>query len=453
LATALLCGAHAAAEEPREPGVEILPTAPRGVEVEHEGREESTRERPVARDAQPLPPVVPRPYFIRNRRAIPDELLRSKREGWFVTGIPIIGGDSDRGFSYGAVVHVFDNGSREDPLFRTNPYVYKVRVVGTNTTRNRGRLFAGLDAPNVADSPWSLRASVGYLSEPAENYFGVGEEALARLPEAPHDRFYRYDARRVGIDGSVELDTFGGIVRPLFGLVFSRAYVTDYGEGGAPDTKLTEDCRTGKIIGCEGGWDNFVKLGITWDTLDFEPDPSIGVLAQLSTEWSTRALGSDFDYGRVTFSIQGYRNLIPDLARVILAGRFVYSSQFGDVPFFNLKTLAFNRGDRSGLGGFRTLRGYSRHRFVGDNAALANLELRWSLAEWDAGRQNFRPMLVPFVDTGRIFDRVQDTTLRRWRFGVGVGLRIVWNLSTIVGFDYAWSPERNAIYFGIDHPF
>jgi outer membrane translocation and assembly module TamA len=62
-------------------------------------------------------------------------------------------------------------------------------------------------------------------------------------------------------------------------------------------------------------------------------------------------------------------------------------------------------------------------------------------------------MLVPFVDAGRVFDRVENTTLRDLRFAVGGGLRVAWNLSTIIGLDYAWSPERDAIYFRLDHPF
>jgi hypothetical protein len=452
----LLAGAAGSAEEAREPGIEILPIAPRGVEREAEGHGESQRERPVPPERQELPPVVPRPWFTRNRRVIPDELLRSKREGWFVTGIPIIGGDSDKGFTYGAAVQIFDNGSRDDPLFRTNPYRYKLRIVGQNTTNNRGRLTATLDAPNAGDSPWSLRAGIGFLSEPSENYFGLGEEAMSRLLPPKSARYYEYDSRQVGISGAVEYDTFGGIVRPLVGVTFSHIDVEDYQTSEGLPNKLFEDCHPASgepILGCDGGWDNFLKLGLTWDTLDFAPDPSAGVLAQIATEWSTRALGSDYDYGRVTLSFQGYRNLAADPARVILAARFVYSMQFGNVPFFSEKQIAFNQGDHSGLGGYRTLRGFDSDRFVGRNAAFGNLELRWSIAEWTAWRQNFRPMLVPFVDGGRVFDRFENTSLRDWRFAVGGGLRVAWNLSTIIGFDYAWSPEQDAVYFRLDHPF
>jgi hypothetical protein len=66
-----------------------------------------------------LPPAVPRPDFMRNRSFIPDELLREKREGRYFTAIPAIGWDAEEGFNLGAFVEFFDNGSREDPFFRT----------------------------------------------------------------------------------------------------------------------------------------------------------------------------------------------------------------------------------------------------------------------------------------------------------------------------------------------
>lgn len=78
----------------------------------------------------------------------------------------------------------------------------------------------------------------------------------------------------------------------------------------------------------------------------------------------------------MTSSLSAYRMLFPAVARLVLAGRALYSMQFGNVPFFSLPILAFNTRDRRGLGGFATMRGFVDRRFAGDSAVLVNTELR-----------------------------------------------------------------------------
>jgi hemolysin activation/secretion protein len=99
------------------------------------------------------------------------------------------------------------------------------------------------------------------------------------------------------------------------------------------------------------------------------------------------------------------------------------------------------------------LRGFSTERFVGDAAAYANAELRWSFAESMFWGQHLRFMLVPFADTGRVFDSVGDTTLKDWKLNAGVGFRLAWNLSTVVSFDYAKSGEGNLFHMQLGHQF
>jgi hemolysin activation/secretion protein len=126
--------------------------------------------------------------------------------------------------------------------------------------------------------------------------------------------------------------------------------------------------------------------------------------------------------------------------------------QFGDVPFFSLDTFAFNERDRDGLGAFETLRGFPRQRFIGDSAVLVNAELRWTMTEWNFWNQNLRPMLVPFVDSGRVFDG-RALKLDGWKVGHGVGVHLAWNLATIVCFDYGRSEEQNVFYMELGQQF
>jgi hypothetical protein len=62
-------------------------------------------------------------------------------------------------------------------------------------------------------------------------------------------------------------------------------------------------------------------------------------------------------------------------------------------------------------------------------------------------------MLVPFFDTGRVFDSVGATTLREWKLAGGLGFRLAWNLSTVISFDYSYSEEANFFNMEVGHQF
>jgi len=434
---------------------------------------------------------VPRPDFLSRRPVIPDFLLKDKREGRFITAVPAIGWDQQAGLNLGVVGFLFDNGKKDDPFFRTTPYRQQISVTALGALTGLQRYGATLDQPNIFDSPYRLRAEVQYAIDPLNNYFGIGRASMQdfHFPGAPGRFFETYDgyqnALRQEVNGfaytkydlyesretsfavAVERDLFGGIVRPLVGVGVRYTDLRDF-TGSEVDaenssgndvkaleaaTRMHTDCQAGVITGCHGGFDNVLKLGVSLDTLDFEPDPYSGVLAQAVAELSSKALGSDFDYQRVTLSTSGYHAIFPDFARLVLAGRALYSMEFGNVPFFSVPILAFDTHDRRGLGGFSTMRGFVDRRFVGESAVLVNTELRWSI--FDGGYvlgQHLRPMLAPFVDAGRVFDGTQ-LRLDGWRADYGIGFRLIWNLVTTVSFDYGISSEGQVFTMDLGYAF
>jgi len=62
-------------------------------------------------------------------------------------------------------------------------------------------------------------------------------------------------------------------------------------------------------------------------------------------------------------------------------------------------------------------------------------------------------MIVPFLDMGRVFDRVGDFTFAGWRRGEGAGLRIAWNKAMVIVFDYGVSSEDSGLYMDFGHQF
>jgi hemolysin activation/secretion protein len=99
------------------------------------------------------------------------------------------------------------------------------------------------------------------------------------------------------------------------------------------------------------------------------------------------------------------------------------------------------------------MRGFVDRRFVGESAVLVNAELRWSIFEvgyvWG---QHWRPMLAPFVDTGRVFDGTQ-LRFDGWRADYGIGFRLIWNLVTTLSFDYGISSEGRIFQMALGYAF
>jgi outer membrane protein assembly factor BamA len=424
---------------------------------------------------------LPPPDFLADRSPLPDLLLKDKRTNRYVTGFPAIGWDPETGFNYGAAAQWFDNGPADSPFFRYTPYRRRIAVAAAGSTGGSTRALIGYDHPYIGDTPWRIRGAGYFDQNKFENYFGIGETTLGPLtyPGSPREfddfeeyrkalerevngqtwaRYNEYDKARIGGIITVEHNYLGGRLRPQIGFQFTHVDVDDYTgtdvDGAVMQpTRLLEDRQAGRIIGFDGGWDNALRVGLTFDTRDFEPDPASGVMLQAVGRLSTEALGSAFNYQQVTFSGRGFHNLLENSGRLILAGRLSYVMQFGDVPFYSAPTIPFTDADATGLGGHPTLRGFVTDRFVGDAAAYGTGELRWSFAETMLWHQHLRFMLVPFVDTGRVFDSVGDTTLKDWKFDGGLGFRLAWNLSTVVSFDYARSSEGSLFYMELGHQF
>ncbi|SUX46017.1 Surface antigen [Chryseobacterium indoltheticum] len=80
---------------------------------------------------------------------------------------------------------------------------------------------------------------------------------------------------------------------------------------------------------------------------------------------------------------------------------------------------------------------------------FANFELRARLAETNLWKQHFSFTVAPFFDMGTVRNRWQDLNFQNIKTSYGAGLRIGWNQSTILYFDYGRSKEDGLFFFGI----
>jgi hypothetical protein len=428
-----------------------------------------------------LPP--PPPGFSAHRPLAREDYLRKNERGYF-TGLPLANYDPNTGAGFGARGYYYWNGLRSDPLFAYTPYLYRVFLQAFFSTGGLQFHWLDFDIPAIAGSNYRFRSQLIYFRNTDDHYYGLGSATMAPLTfpgSGPYRSFPRYAADRDRVVNgltsarydsydheepililSVERSYLHGLLRPLAGLGFSYNHLRDYtGQtvtvNGAPaqmgTTRLREQCQQGLLVGCDGGWDNFLRFGLAFDTRDFEPDPNRGVFIDASLDIGTRALGGAHQWARFMVSPRVFWSPIPDLADLVLAWRGTFLVQSHSTPFFQMKYIPWTEDPRSGLGGLRTLRGFQQDRFVGPVMILSNLELRWTFVRFTVLHQKLALIGVPFLDLGATFDRFSALRLGGWKRGQGVALRISWNLATIVTIDYGVSAEDSGLYINFNHMF
>ncbi|HEX3764040.1 MAG TPA: BamA/TamA family outer membrane protein [Kofleriaceae bacterium] len=420
----------------------------------------------------------------------PDDLAH-KKDGGYVTGLPLAAYSTDIGLGLGARVYYYWDGHPDDPRFGETPYLYRLFLQVFASTGGIQFHWLDFDAPKIFDSPYRIRSQLIYARDTESNYFGHGERALAPLAfpgsQRTYDAYadYARDQQRIDAAGqtyarydqydlvrpvwiaSIERLFDHDRVRVLAGFGLSYGSVHDYtgkrvdavdASGASTQaveapTRLAEDCAAHRLVGCNGGRDDYLRLGISYDTRDYEPDPNTGVFLDLALDAGTVALGSQFDYLRAMAAARGYWSPIPERADLVVAGRVVIDAQTNGAPFFAMDTLSFTEDPRTGLGGHRTIRGFRQDRFVGSVMTVANAELRWTFGHLTAWGQRFGFIAAPFVDAGRPYDSLDQLSLRNWRPSFGGALRIAWNLATLATIDYGISSEDTGFYVNFNHIF
>jgi len=402
--------------------------------------------------------------------------LADKQTGNYFTGLPILSFDSDTGFGYGARVYWHENGSKDATLFDMTPYKYEIYGQFLQSTNGWQYHVLHFDAPYIGNSLFRITGELLYEKNTQANYFGTTANSLQKL-DAPGttqtftntsdqqqylddsgNRFYnRYLLEKPTAEVNLARDLFGGLVRMTVGVNFSHAYLQTYNNKTINDidnnqSKLFNDNQTDQLTGFEGGWDNGLKLAIIYDSRDFAPNPKNGNAFDLTVDLYSQLLGSDYTHQRYNISTRNFYT--PEAADFLtLAFRWVYSVQHGNTPFYNKNTIGFADEFKFGLGGFRTLRGYQQDRFVANVKTIINFEPRFSLYEAHPYGQSFEFIAVPFVDAGKVFDKVSDTDLKDYKYTLGAGLRIAWNQSTVIMIDYGQSVEGSGLYINFGHIF
>lgn len=436
--------------------------------------------------------------FIKSKKMSDDDLLK-KREGTFVTGLPDFSSDPVTGFGFGIRSNVFWNGERTNPLFAYTPYLAKLKANAAYYTSNARELILSLDIPYYKGTRWRFKVDFKAQQNPANLYFGLTESTLGnlRLPSNENTTFSTYAAfdkarkmvRRGGIgEADFVTDALSNRFRETEYMLNIKAdyalgngkwrimsgyeiqhlsYKTFEGEQAeainprtgeetsAPNgfSLLQRDFDQGQISGLNGGWISILQTALIYDTRDFEPDPTKGYYFEIANEYSSKYIGSQFDFNKFFIQARVYQKL-PFGKRTVIAARFGAGNIFGsNAPFFEFQDQWSPEGSINSLGGKQSLRGYKANRFLARSLWFTNIELRYRIAEEKLGKQRFAFGVAPFFDAGTVRDNWQNLNLKNIRYSYGLGARVAWNQSTIISFDYGISKEDKLFYIGIGQAF
>lgn len=453
----------------------------------------------IAAEAQEISTTEKDSISYAKSKRMSDADLAKKKEGTFVTGIPDISSDPVTGLGFGARTNIIWNGKRDNELFAYTPYLMKLKANAAWYTSNAKELALSLDVPYYKGTRWRFKVDFKAQQNPANLYFGLTDKTLGNLhlPSDENTTFSTYEeydkARktlRAGGIGEADFvtDALSNRFRETeFMLNLKADYTLGNGKwrlmGGyeiqhlnyktfegmeaeaidpvtgaeikAPNgtSLLRRDFEQGKISGVDGGWVSIIQSALIYDTRDFEPDPSRGAYFEIANEYSGKVIGSQFDFDKLL--IQGrYYQKLPIGPRTVLAGRVGVGNVFGNnAPFFEFQDQWSPEGSINAMGGKASLRGYRANRFLARSMWFANFELRARVAETNLWKQHISFTVAPFFDMGTVRDRWQELNFQKIKYSYGAGLRVGWNQSTILYFDYGKSKEDGLFFFGIGQNF
>ncbi len=190
----------------------------------------------------------------------------------------------------------------------------------------------------------------------------------------------------------------------------------------------------GTITGYKGALGSALGFVSVLDTRDNIINPYKGTLAEISSYFFLRPLGSTFGFINVNGAYQRYWQI---KRKHILAWQTKARLTFGDVPFLDLSTL----------GNDDLLRGYPKNRFRDNHFVGTQLEYRIPLF-WRFGG-------VAFAGAGDVFGPNSNLQLKHLKYSIGGGLRFIVNPAERLNIrlDYGYGKEGGYFYFMVAESF
>lgn len=412
-----------------------------------------------------------------------DSVRSVVKKGWTFGGVPVVAYNSDLGFKYGGLVNLYNFGDG-----KTYPdYKQMIRLEVSRTTKGGGINQIFFDSKKLFSKPVRLTFDFSYLTEQALHFYGFnGREAhynRSYEDDKSNDyitrMYYRHrrELMRVTLDfqGRIigeKLRWFVGYshLNYKIGTVdVDRLNKGKNDEDKLPDTTTLYDQYVdwGLINEDEknGGYNNFVKLGLIYDTRDIEANPMRGIWTELLLIAGPRFLGNnDRPFTKLVLIHRQYFTIVRK--KLSFVYRLGYQGTISGSPPFYAQPYMFISLSQStsneGLGGAKSLRGILRNRVVGDAIAYANICIRWKFIQTVIAKQNVYFALNTFIDGGQVvrkhkidyskapFEAMKDKM--HWSYGLGFHAALNENFVVSINYGRAVKSQDgvDGLYIGVN---
>ncbi len=344
---------------------------------------------------------------------------------WTILPVPLVSYDSDNGLGLGLAAALFYNDGVSEP------YRFSLIAQILGTTDGVTQDYVKLDYLNLFGSGLRLNAEARFLHEPNASWFGIGN-TTQNLAGEPTD-YYQYHRTAPALRTVLRHVILGGWYG-YAGYLLEDMFIQPY-----PGSLLVEQ----QPLGIGGGLNAPVMLGIAYDSRDFEPWPTSGEYTDLSFRAAEPWTGSQYAWVGGTLVWRTYDSLP---WRLVFAQRFLADVMYGNVPFF-AEDETGGLEELHGLGGWSTLRGFVKDRFLGDGKVLENLELRRFFLGLTPFHQRIDLGFTAFADLGRVYgESFVDGPPLLIHWDLGGGLRAMLNRNLVIRADVGASDEGPRIY-------
>jgi hypothetical protein len=353
-----------------------------------------------------------------------------------LAGAPLIGGNSDIGFEFGAVLTATHFGAGIEPYQWNSDLVLAASLKGgpEGAEIAQQNYLMQLDMPDAI--PNRLRFTITGSFQRTINYGYYGVDNASGLTQA--GRRYQFDQR----DGILRTLSRIPLSKPWLLMVAANLRYVD--PHAYPDSQLSDDAAAGAIRGLQTLGLGSLAFGFGYDTRDNEFFPTRGVLHQVGIKGTYAVpLSAAVGYASAGASLATY---VPIAGPLVFAVRGLVDAAAGHVPFYDLALGGIFQVDElpGGPGG---IRGVPIGRYRGLLKLVANAELRARVLRFHVWNTVFRLGADAFFDTGRSFRDYRfnsQGSFFAFKWGAGGGLYLQWGQAALFRAEAAYSPDASA---------
>lgn len=383
------------------------------------------------------------------------------KSGFGFGALPAISFDSDLGFQYGALVNLYHygDGSRY-PKYNHSLYMeYSRYTKGTGINRimyDSDRLLKGV----------RTTVDMTYLTDQMADFYGFnGGQSIydADLAASSH-YFYKMERNMFRIKADVQgsfngspLGWVGGYT--YFNFAIQNVNLDKLGLDPVSGGSLYQRYVANGLIGpdeANGGYLNYIKLGLKYDTRDQLACPMKGIWTEAVVQSALPGLNK-MPHTKIALIHRQYFSLNRNAS---FAYRLDFQGTLGNsrVPFYAqplVITSFLTAASYQGMGGKNSIRGVLRNRVVGDDIAFGNFEFRYKFLRFEVLKQNLYLGTNIFFDAGTILKPIDistqlsgmtaadktllylnDAEINKLHTSAGIGLKIGWNENFVISADY-----------------